>query len=480
MRPLRQDGETTVLPGPGEAAGLDPADRAVSRACAHRALDAAFDHLESVRDRPVWQPLSNDARATFDAPAPAAGEGAEAVLDEALRLVLPHTVSTDHPRALGTGGGNSVGGIVAALLAAAACADPDGGDDAVALVERQVVDWFRALFGLPEGTAGTVTGDGASATLRALAAARDVKADYDVRRGGVMTGGPALTCYTSAKAGDRIAAALELLGLGRDALRPVPVDRGDRMRVDALRRAVEEDRARGLRPFCVVGTAGTPDIGAIDDLTALAEVCAERGLWLHVDGGLGALAVLAPSRAGALAGIVRADSLVFDAHTWLQTPGEAACLLLRDGDPHAGTAGRRGVRALPLWLAMKEHGLTRLGAVVERCCALAQGLAERVRAHPELELMAPVPLNVVCFRYVDARLGSQALDRVNRAAAALMRERGIAAPSTARLAGALSVRAGLFNHRTDEADLDALVEATADLGRECAGAEPGARAREAG
>jgi aromatic-L-amino-acid/L-tryptophan decarboxylase len=283
-----------------------------------------------------------------------------------------------------------------------------------------------------------------------------------------------------------IARAMDLAGLGTDALRVIAVDRRHRIDLDALARAIAADRAEGLAPFLVVGTAGTVDIGAIDDLAALADLAHAERLWFHVDGAYGALAVLAPALAPRLAGIECADSLAIDFHKWGQVPYDAGFILVRDGELHRQTfaspaaylrretrglaAGSpwpcdlgpdlsRGFRALKTWFTLKTYGVEQLGASILRTCWLAQYLVSRIEAAPALELLAPVELNIVCFRF-----RSPDPDRINADIVADLHESGIAAPSTTTVNGRLAIRAAIVNHRTEARDIDALVEATLAFG----------------
>jgi aromatic-L-amino-acid/L-tryptophan decarboxylase len=266
------------------------------------------------------------------------------------------------------------------------------------------------------------------------------------------------------------------------------------MRADVLRRCIIRDRAAGLRPFLVVGTAGTVDTGAVDDLAALADVAAQASLWFHVDGAFGAAALLAPALRPLLAGIERADSVAFDFHKWLQVPYDAGCVVVRDAACLIATFGTeaaylrreqrglaggeiwpcdlgpdlsRGFRALKVWMTLRTHGADALGQVVQRSCGLAAALAARVEREPALELLAPVMLNIVCFRY---RATSGDLDRLNGAIVSDLQEAGIAAPSTTTVNGVLAIRAALVNHRTIQDDIDIMRDAVLRLGRLRAGA----------
>jgi glutamate/tyrosine decarboxylase-like PLP-dependent enzyme len=241
-----------------------------------------------------------------------------------------------------------------------------------------------------------------------------------------------------------------------------------------------------LTPFLVVASAGTVDIGAIDDLAAVAALCREEKLWFHVDGAFGALGMLSPVLAPLLNGIEQADSIALDFHKWGQVPYDAGFLLVRDGERHRAAFAQpaaylrretrglaagaswpcdlgpdlsRGFRALKTWFTLKTYGMAKLGAMIERTCALARYMEARILAEPRLELMAPVQLNIVCFRY---RAGDA--DKLNGEIVADLQESGISAPSTTTLDGQLAIRAAIVNHRTDVSDVDELVTAVLEFG----------------
>jgi aromatic-L-amino-acid decarboxylase len=324
------------------------------------------------------------------------------------------------------------------------------------------------------------------ANLLGILVARSARIGPSVRQRGLMDRGAGLIAYTSVATHGCIAQAMDLAGFGTDALRRIPVDRCHRIDADALRAQVAVDRAAGLEPFLVIGSAGTVDIGAIDDLAALHGVCRDEKLWLHIDGAFGALGVLSPEIAPRLAGIESADSIAFDFHKWGQVPYDAGFLLVRDGEQHRRTfaapvaylrretrglaAGSpwpcdygpdmsRSFRALKTWFTLKAYGTERLGAMIGRTCALARCLEAKIAAEPKLELLAPVQLNIVCFRY-----RADDADRVNAEIVASLHESGIAAPSTTMLDGRLAIRAAIVNHRTGMHDIEALVSAVLEFG----------------
>jgi tetratricopeptide (TPR) repeat protein len=280
---------------------------------------------------------------------------------------------------------------------------------------------------------------------------------------------------------------MDMCGIGSDALRLIPTDRRYRIDLDALEKAIDADRRAGLSPFLVVGTAGTVDTGSIDNLDALAEICRRERLWFHVDGACGALAILAPDLAPRLIGIERADSLALDFHKWGQVPYDAGFILVRDGVLHRNAfatsapylrkelrglaAGApwpcdygpdlsRGFRALKTWFTLKVHGTAALGAIISQTCVLARYLESRIAETPELELLAPVELNVVCFRY-----RAEDAQRINPRIVIELHESGLVAPSTTFIDGRLAIRAAIVNHRTGRREIDILVDKTVALGR---------------
>ena len=470
--------------------GLDPRDWDELRAQGHAMLNDMFDYLEHLRQRPVWQPIPDAAREAFAQPLPREPENLRAVHRAFMEQVVPYAVGNAHPGFMGWvhGGGTPVG-MLAEMLAGGLNANLGGRDQMPLEVERQVARWAKELFGFPDSSAGLFVTGTSMANFIALVVARTAALGEKVRRSGVAGVAGKLTAYTSAAAHDCIAQAMDLAGLGADALRLIPTDADHRMDLKALRAAIDEDRANGLTPFFLAGTAGTVAVGAIDDLDALAGLAAEQGLWFHVDGAYGALAMLAPELAPRLAGIERADSLAFDFHKWGQVPYDAGFVLVRDGALQERTfsatttylqreqrglaAGSpwpcdlgpdlsRGFRALKAWFTIKTYGADALGRAISGTCDLAGYAAGRIEAHPELELLAPVPLNIVCFGYRCADP-----DAVNAAVAVALQESGVAAPSTARVNGRLAIRAAIVNHRTERRDIDALINAASAHGRTC-------------
>jgi aromatic-L-amino-acid/L-tryptophan decarboxylase len=475
---------------------LDPQNWDDIRAQGHRMLDDMIDYAANIRERPVWQPIPDQVRARFHAELPRQPGDLGEVYREFSDFIVPYATGNVHPGFMGWvhGGGTAVG-MLAEMLAAGLNANLGGRDHIPVEVERQVVEWTRAMFGFPGEASGIFVTGTSMANLMAVLVARTAALGQSVRQRGVGDEGAVLTAYTSTVAHGCIAKAMDLAGFGSDALRCIEVDRFHRIDVAALRVRIARDRDAGLKPFLIVGSVGTVDIGAIDDLQALSALCREEGLWFHVDGAYGALGILSPALAPRLAGIESADSIALDFHKWGQVPYDAGFLLVRDGQQHrdafsapaaylrretrglaAGSSWpcdlgpdlSRGFRALKTWFTLKTYGTEKLGAIITRTCALAGYLEARILAEPRLELLAPVQLNIVCFRYRAADA-----NKVNGDIVIDIQESGIAAPSTTVLGGQLAIRAAIVNHRTDICDIDALISAVLEFGAQRSGSVDG-------
>lgn len=448
-------------------------------------LDDMLDHIQTIRGQPVWRPMPQETRARFRAPLPHAAERLEDIHAEFLSSILPYGSGNTHPRFMGwVQGAGTVPGMLAEMLAAGLNANLGGRDHAGIAVERQMTAWVREMFGFPDTASGLFVTGTSMANFLAVLIARTQALGTKTRRDGVN--GNRLCGYTSVAAHACVKRAFEYAGLGSDALVEIGVDASHRIGIAELKARIRRDRAAGFQPFMVIASAGTVDVGAIDDLAALAALCAEEKIWFHVDGAYGALGVLAPEIAPRLNGISLADSIAFDFHKWGQVPYDAGFLLVRDGKLHMDTfaapaaylrrdtrglsAGSpwpcdfgpdlsRGFRALKTWVTLKSFGTERLGQMMTQSCVLARALEARVRREPELELAAGAQMNIVCFRY----RGSDAL---NSQIVANMQEAGIAAPSLTMLNGRVAIRACFINHRTTIEDVEMLVQATLAFGRQ--------------
>ena len=475
---------------------LDPENWEEMRTLAHRMIDDAVDYLRDVADRPVWQPVPDEVRQRLQAPAPQQPEGPGQAYAEFKRDILPYPMGNIHPRfwAWYMGSGTFMGAM-GDFMAAIMNPNLGGANHVAPLVEHQVIGWLRDMVGFPAGASGLLTSGGSAANLIGLTVARNTNCGYDVRHEGVRAAPGPLTAYASTEVHSCNKKAVETLGLGSHGLRAIAVNADYTIDLQALQRQIDADRADGMVPFCVIGNAGTINTGAIDDLHALAELCQREKLWFHVDGAIGAVAVLADNVRRQLAGMERADSLALDLHKWMHVPFEAGCVLVRSESAHReafsltpeylaiqheskglasgsfwfsdyGLQLTRQFRALKVWLSIKEHGLERFGRMIARNVEQAHYLGGLIEKQPQLELTAPIGLDIVCFRFNPGGLDQERLEQLNRDILGELQEQGIAAPSYTTLHGTYCLRVAIANHRSRRSDFDLLVEAVLDIGRE--------------
>ena len=467
---------------------LDPENWDEMRVLAHRMVDDALDYIQSAGERPVWNPVPADVAERLKAPAPTGPSSPSDVYDEFQANILPYNLHTNHPRFwawyMGSG---TVMGAMADFLAAVLNPNVGGINHVAPRVEQQVIGWINDMMGFPQSASGILTSGASMANFTALTVARNTNGGYDVRREGVLAAPGPLTVYASTEIHSCNQKAIETLGLGSNGLRKVAVKDDYTIDLDALENQVAQDRKAGMVPFCVIATAGTINTGAIDDMNAIADFCAQEGLWFHVDGAIGAVAVLADNVRDQLSGIERADSIALDLHKWMHIPFEAGCVVIRNAAAHRdsfalvpeylqreddgggmasgnywpsdfGLQLTRQFRALKVWMSIKEHGLERFGRMIARNVEQAHYLGALVEATPELELTGPIGLDIVCFRYNPGGLDTEVLNSLNKKLLVNLQEGGVAAPSYTTLKGNYCLRVAISNHRSRFEDFDLMVE----------------------
>ena len=479
---------------PAEEETLDPEDWEAMRRLGHQMVDDIMAYLQTVRSRPVWQPIPQRIREELNRPLPENPEGPQQTYRDFRDIVLPHPMGNIHPRfwgwVIGTG---TPFGALAEMLAAAINPNLGGAEHVPNLVEAQVIAWCKQMLNYAPQASGLLVSGGSMANLLGLTVARNTNADIDIRTRGLPAAQRPMTIYGSVEMHSSIQKAVELLGLGSEALRKVPVD--DHYRIDTaiLEKTIAEDRAGGRHPFCIVGNAGTVNTGAFDDLSRLAEIARREKMWFHVDGAFGALAAVSPDLRHLVVGMNTADSIAFDLHKWMYMPIEVGCVLVRSEESHrrafsltpeylahGGSRGlvagsrwfsdyglqlSRGFRALKVWMSLKEHGIKKYGRIIGQNVRQALYLAELIDREPELQRLAPVPLNIVCFRFRAPGLDEEQLNRLNREIMIQLHETGLAAPSYTTLNGRYAIRAAITNHRSRREDFQLLVSETIRLGR---------------
>ncbi len=479
---------------------LDPDNWESMRKLGHKMLDDMVDYLKTVRERPVWQNIPEQVKAQFTEPVPVSPEHPEEVYKEFTEKVLPYPMGNIHPRfwgwILGTG---TIMGAYSELLAASMNTNNGGGDHIAVHVEKQVLDWIKEMLQFPASASGVLTSGCSASNLIGLTVARNTKAGFDLRRKGLQIAPKNMVLYASQEAHSSIQKAVELLGLGSEALRFLPVNNQFQIDIAELEAAIIRDRENGFSPFCIVGAAGTTNTGSVDDLKELAIICRREKLWFHVDGAFGAWARLSPKAEKTVAGIELADSLALDLHKWMYMPYEIGCVLVREEKQHRkafcltpkylahgkeehGVAGgnlpwfsdysyelSRGFRALKAWISIKEHGSKKYARIVQQNIDQALYLGELIKASPQLELSAPISLNIVCFRFVSSDLTDMFLDEVNKEIAIDLQERGIAVLTGTVINGKYVLRVANTNHRSRREDFEILVSEVLHSGTKFAG-----------
>ena len=471
---------------------LDPKDWEAMRALGHQMIDDLIDYWAGIREQKIWRPIPDEVKEVFDQPIPEQGQSPDEVYREFKENIFPYNKGNVHPRFFawiqGTG---TPMGTFGDLLASGMNPNTAIGEHSAMYVDRQVVNWCKELMNFPSEASGILVSGGSMANITALTVARNSFGEEKIRQKGLKAASGQLLIYCSVETHSCIQKAAEIIGLGTDAVRKIGVNERFELDVQLLKAQLEEDLQVGFLPFCLVGTAGTVNTGAIDPMVELLEISRAYGLWFHVDGAYGALGKLDPNYADALRAIEEADSLAFDLHKWLYVPYEVGCTLIRDAKKHRdsfaitpnyllqekrGLSGgldsinnygfelSRGFKALKVWMSIKEHGRAKYAAMIAQNNRHAAYLAELVEENPYLELTAPLSMSITCFRMIQPGWGEEALQALNKEILLRLQEEGIASPSSTILNGKYTLRIANVNQRTQREDMDLLVREVLRIG----------------
>ena len=459
-----------------------------------QAAEIAAEFYDDVDTRPPFHTWSPSAvRRTFDEPLPRHKADMEHLLKRVAAEVYGAATLNVSPHffAYVLSGGTHAG-IIAELLGAAlnqTAAKWHLGASATE-IERVVIRWIAEFIGYPADAGGTLVSGGSMANLTALAAARARRAPFDVRVKGAAAG-PPLTVYVSAAGHSCLDKAVDMLGLGTEQLRKVPVGEDDTIDLDSLTRILTADRAAGKHPICVVGNGGTVNSGAVDPLDALADLCEREALWFHVDAAYGGPAAATLSAGHLFRGLERADSVALDPHKWLYVPLDVGCILVREAEALTATFGvdapylqqpgdgeerfdlmdstfqlTRSFRALKTWMTFKAYGADALRDAIEDNITVMKYLASLIETARDFELMASPGLSVVCFRYRPAgdEVSEQSLDTLNRELLSRTETDARIFVAGTVVRGRFAVRACCVNHRTKACHVEHLLEVLRELG----------------
>jgi glutamate/tyrosine decarboxylase-like PLP-dependent enzyme len=466
---------------------LDPQDWEKTQQLMHQMVDEAFAFTKTLRDRKIWQQMPDNVLESFQTELPQEPQDGSAVYEEFKANVVPYIMGNVHPRFwawyMGSG---LMSGAMADFLASVLNPNLGGGNHSGHKVEEQVIDWIKEMVHFPKPSSGLLVSGGSMANFTALAIARNVKAGYDIRTEGIkLEIANKMVIYGSVEVHSCNQKALELLGMGAKGLVKIPVKDDYTMDIDMLKKQIAKDKASGLIPIAVIGTSGTVNTGAIDDLNAIADICKAEDLWFHVDGAIGAVAMISDQIRPLLTGLERADSVALDLHKWMHMPFEVACVLVKQKDAHKKTFSlipeylakntrglasgedwfseyglqlSRSFRALKVWMSLKEHGIKRFARMIDKNIAQAHYLGQLIHENKDLELVAPIGLDIICFRYNPGGKSLEELNALNKEIKLQLEERAVALPGYTTLNGMYCIRVAISNHRTTQADFDDLVD----------------------
>ena len=475
---------------------------------ANAAVELMAEYLGTIRDRRLYpQTSSREIRKQLDRSLPEEATDFDELLDVIRKPLLDLSRHNGHPRMFGyvQAPGTAVAAI-ADLLASTLNANLTAWRSAPAAVEieRLTIDWIKQIVGFDPDAAGLFVSGGSMANMAALAAARRAKAPPEISNVGAHSYSRALRVYASEEVHHSIAKAAALLGIGRDNVRMIGVDERYKINLDALVVTIEEDRAAGHLPICVVANAGTVATGAFDPLAQISEIARRFNLWLHVDGAYGGFAALAPTTRPLFASIAQADSVALDPHKWLYLPVDCGCILYRDPETARATFAHeaeytrvighgadeafafwdyglelsRRFRALKVWMLVKGVGLRALGDAIEKDLKCARHFESLVQNSEDFEMLSPVDLSIFCFRHLptqlkdipanenERRAREEKLDLHNERLLLTLQRDGSSYLSNARLHGRFALRGCVMNYRTTLRDMEILLD---DLRRVAAG-----------
>jgi glutamate/tyrosine decarboxylase-like PLP-dependent enzyme len=476
---------------PEKETGLDPENWNDIKNLGYQMIDDMVDYLQHIDQKRVWTAVPPEVKATFDSAIPEQPSNIKDVYQEFKDNIMPYNGGNIHPAYFswvqGTG---TPFGALAELLSGMINSNASVGDQSPLYVDRQVINWCKQMMNYPADASGILVNGASVANVTALIVARNTIIP-NAKRKGVRAADGKITAYCSTEIHSCVVKAIEVIGVGSKYLRKIPVNANYEIDLEALKARIQQDKDEGYIPFCIIGTAGTVNTGAIDPLTDLLQIARKEEIWFHIDGAFGALAKLVPAYAERLKVIEEADSIAFDLHKWMYMPYEVGCVLIKDAAANKrafespanyllahnrglaagpeptfnyGMELSRGFKALKVWMSLKEHGLDRYRTIIEQNISQAVYLGEQISAQKPLELLAAVSMNIVCLRYNPGGLDDMQLDALNKELLMQLHESGVAAPSYTLLDNRYAIRVAITNQRTRKKHLDAMVAKIIEIG----------------
>lgn len=472
---------------------LDPQDWTAIRRLGHQMIDDVMDYLQHIREQPSWQKVPAETKQLLQQDVPQQPQDISSIYAEFKKHILPYTKGNIHPRfwAWVQGTGTPLG-VLADMLASAMNPNVTIGEHAPMYVDKQVVEWCKQMMRYPATASGILVSGASMANITALTVARNHQLN-NTKLAGVYAAGGKPVMYCSAETHSCVIKAAEVLGIGADGVRKIEVNEQYEMDINQLITVIENDIAEENIPFCVVGNAGSVNTGAIDDLTALRNICDRYKLWFHIDGAFGAFAKLLPAYAEKLKAIETADSVALDLHKWMYMPYEVGCALVKDAAAHRaafyaapnyllnherglaagpdpignyGLELSRGFKALKVWMSIKEHGIEKYKALIQQNVEQASYTGVLVKQSLQLELLTPVTMNIVCYRFIGNGIPEEKLNDLNKEILMRLQEQGIASPSSTLLHGKYAIRVAIVNHRSRKEDFEVLIKQSIKIGNE--------------
>ncbi len=472
---------------------LDPADWEKTRKLGYSIVDDVINYLSGIREQKIWNPIPEKVKQKYNTRLPLYGSDIHDVYNEFLEAVYPYPNGNAHPKFWGwVEGSGDIYGAFADFMAKGMNIFGGFGEHSAIYIEKQIIDWLKLIVGYPAESSGILVTGSTLANIVGINVARHAKSPFEDRKEGMNQNSQKLLVYCSTETHNSIQRAVEILGMGSNNIRKIDILENYTIDINKLKKTVKEDKKNGSIPVCIIGTIGTVNTGAIDPIDQLAEICAEENIWLHVDGAFGASLALLPEKKSKLRGLELADSIGFDFHKWLHVPYEAGCVLIKDSKIHEDTyfdeaaylkkhekglsAGptffylgpemSRSARALKIWFPFKVHGLNKYADLIRQNLKQAEYLSKRIAEFQQLEIISPVTMNIVCFRYKKEGLNEEQLNELNRKIVMEIQERGIAIPSYTVINNKYVIRVAITNHRSRLSDFDDLIDNVINLGRQ--------------